>query len=54
MSSRSTARQEVSALGDNRFLYWPDALGIGKHTISVDAVDAAGNEDTVRVQLHGR
>ena len=38
--------QEISTLGDNRFLYWPEALGIGSHAVSVDAVDAAGNEGT--------
>ena len=38
--------QEISALGDNRFLYWPEALGIATHTVSADAVDAAGNEDS--------
>ena len=38
--------QEISALGDNRFLYWPEALGIGTHTVSVDAIDAAGNDDS--------
>ena len=38
--------QEVSSLGGNRFLYWPDELTIGKHEVKVDAVDAAGVEDT--------
>ena len=37
--------QEISAIGDNRFLYWPETLSIGTHTVSVDSVDAAGNED---------
>ena len=36
---------EISGIGDNRFLYWPETLSIGTHTVSVDAVDAAGNED---------
>ena len=38
--------QEISALGDNRFLYWPEALDVATHTVVVDAVDAAGNEDS--------
>ena len=38
--------QEAQALGENRFLYWPDELGLGSHTIAVKATDAAGNEDT--------
>ena len=37
--------QDISSIGGNRFLYWPEALGLGSHTVSVDAVDAAGNED---------
>ena len=38
--------QTIDSIGGNRFLYWPEALGLGSHTVSVDAVDAAGNEDT--------
>ncbi len=38
--------QEISSIGNNRFLFWPEALGLGTHDVSVDAVDAAGNEDT--------
>jgi len=38
--------QEVSDLGGNRFLYWPEMLALGKHEISVKATDAAGVEDT--------
>ncbi len=38
--------QEISSIGGNRFLYWPESLELGSHSISVDAVDAAGNEDT--------
>ena len=38
--------QEITVLGENRFLYWPEALGIGSHTVSVDAIDAAGNDDS--------
>ncbi len=37
--------QEISTLGGNRFLYWPEELGIGSHTIAIDAVDAAGNTE---------
>ncbi len=38
--------EEISSIGGNRFLYWPESLGIGTHEVSVDATDAAGNEDT--------
>ena len=38
--------QEIDSLGENRFLYWPESLSIGKHTFAVDAVDAAGNKDS--------
>ena len=40
------AEQEIASIGGNRYLYWPEALGIGTHEVSVDATDAAGNEDT--------
>ncbi len=38
--------QEISSIGGNRFLYWPESLGLGSHTVSVDAIDAAGNTDS--------
>ncbi len=38
--------QEIQSLGENRFLYWPESLSVGSHTVAVDAVDAAGNTDT--------
>ena len=38
--------QEISSIGGNRFLYWPESLDIGSHAVSVDAVDAAGNTDS--------
>ena len=38
--------QEIGSIGGNRYLYWPEALGLGTHEVSVDATDAAGNEDT--------
>ena len=38
--------QEIDSIGGNRFLYWPETLDLGSHTVSVDAIDAAGNEDT--------
>ena len=38
--------QEVSDLGGNRFLYWPETLALGTHEISIKATDAAGVEDT--------
>ncbi len=37
---------EISSIGNNRYLYWPEALGLGSHDVSVEATDAAGNEDT--------
>ena len=37
---------EINGIGNNRFLYWPEALGLGTHEVSVEASDAAGNEDT--------
>jgi hypothetical protein len=37
--------QEIDGIGDNRFLYWPESLDLGSHTVTVDAVDAAGNEE---------
>ena len=40
------AEQEIDSIGGNRFLYWPEALELGKHTVTVDATDAAGNEDS--------
>ena len=38
--------QEIQSLGENRFLFWPEALSIATHTVVVDGVDAAGNTDT--------
>ena len=38
--------QETESLGENRFLYWPESLELGSHTVVVKATDAAGNEDT--------
>ena len=37
---------EISSIGGNRFLYWPESLGLGTHEVSVGFTDAAGNEDT--------
>ena len=34
----------LSSVGDNRFLYWPEALDFGTHKIVFDASDAADNE----------
>ena len=33
-------------IGDNRFLYWPDALDDGPHKVEFDARDAANNKPT--------
>ncbi len=35
---------DLSSIGDNRFLYWPDALSFGTHKVEFDARDAAANE----------
>ena len=37
--------QDITPLGNNRFLYWPEALSVGKHKVEVESVDAAGNEE---------
>ena len=36
--------QDITALPNNRFLYWPESLDFGKHKVEVEAVDAAANE----------
>ena len=33
-------------IGDNRFLYWPEALDFGTHKVEFDARDAADNKPT--------
>ena len=38
--------QEINSLGNNRFLYWPEELSLGKHKVDVEAVDAADNTKT--------
>lgn len=38
------AHSSLSAIGDNRFLYWPDDLAFGTHKIEFDARDAADND----------
>ena len=38
--------QEIDSIGGNRFLYWPESLDIATHTVTVDAIDAAGNENS--------
>ena len=38
--------QEINSIGANRFLYWPESLDIATHTVTVDAIDAAGNENS--------
>lgn len=35
---------DLSSIGDNRFLYWPEALAFGTHKIAFDARDAADNK----------
>ncbi len=34
----------LSTVGDNRYLYWPEALDFGTHKVEFDARDAADNE----------
>ena len=34
---------DLSSVGDNRFLYWPEALDFGTHKVAFDARDAADN-----------
>ena len=36
----------LSSVGDNRFLYWPEALEFGTHKVEFDARDAADNAPT--------
>ena len=38
------ALSSLSSIGDNRFLYWPEALAFGTHKIEFDARDAADNK----------
>ena len=35
----------------NRFIYWPEGLNFGMHTVEVDARDAAGNEATFQYEF---
>ena len=35
---------DLSSIGDNRFLYWPEDLSFGVHTVKFDARDAADND----------
>lgn len=37
---------ELSNVGANRFLYWPETLEFGKHKVEFDARDAADNKPT--------
>ena len=37
-------RGDLSSVGDNRFLYWPEALAFGTHKVEFDARDAADNK----------
>ena len=41
-------RGDLSSVGDNRFLYWPEALAFGTHKIEFDARDAADNKPSGR------
>ena len=42
---------ELDSVGDNRYLYWPEALSFGTHTVSFDARDAADNEPEGRTEF---
>ncbi len=37
---------DLSSVGANRFLYWPEALDFGEHKVEFDARDAADNKPT--------
>ena len=37
-------RESLDSVGDNRFLYWPEALEYGTHKVKFDANDAADNK----------
>ena len=41
------ALSSLQNTGGNRFLYWPEALDFGEHTVQFDARDAADNEPDV-------
>ena len=41
----------LSTVGDNRFLYWPEALDFGTHKVEFDARDAADNEPMVNTSF---
>ena len=38
--------QTIKDILNNRYLYWPDSMELGKHSVSVTATDRAGNERT--------
>ena len=44
-------RGDLSSVGDNRFLYWPEALAFGTHKIEFDARDAADNKPDGRTSF---
>ena len=44
-------RGDLDSVGDNRFLYWPEALAFGTHKVEFDARDAADNEPDGRTSF---
>ena len=42
---------DLDSVGDNRFLYWPEALAFGTHKVEFDARDAADNEPSGRTSF---
>ena len=38
--------QAIESIGSDRFLYWPESMELGTHTVKSEATDAAGNEGT--------
>ena len=42
---------ELEDVGDNRFLYWPDALAYGTHSVEFDARDAADNKPSGKTKF---
>ncbi len=43
--------EALDSVGDNRFLYWPEALAFGTHKVEFDARDAADNEPIGRTSF---
>ena len=44
MVDKTDVLGSLDDIGENRFLYWPEALDYGEHTVEFDARDAADNK----------